>query len=1315
MKRTQKFHTVVALFFFFIVCINVFSIEYFVSPDGNDTTNDGSLNQPFKTLEKARDTVRTVNAGMSSDITINLRKRVYYLSDTLELTRADSGFNGYSVIYKSYDGTGKAKLVGGQLINPTSWSYYSSGIYSTNIGNDKIYSLFENGKKCILAREPDYVSDPDFPLSQAAYFHTTDWDRDETLEDGEETTGAWIGYDENDFNPAPLAGEDLLLHIVEYGDRSWSRYITSISSIDSINKKINLNSQFNYINVPYIMESEMQFFYLDNLAFLDEPGEFYHNAATGVLYYKPYNGSGTVYTSGIIMPTVTSLMHVAGSVELPVQNIRFDGLAFEMAGAVYPTRAPWDDSRAMILIEDSEDIVFENCKINNGFNGISVYDSESFTIQNSVIKNMDINGLLLKNTNYSLIFNNKIHDIGQRLLYAACIGLFNSSNNIIEYCELFNSGRYAITMRGNLKYQSPPEEYPQFSPSAGNVFQFLKIYDCMQDSGDGGALHAALINADMGYVNTFQNITIHNSTASPTMEDRKPNGIFFDWPDTVQNQILTNIEITDSEGIPMRGNGSVNQTTHVFTNCSWLPGFCREDMVYGGIGVNSDFPDEYKLFGMTAKWSFDEYKGNIASSCAGSGQSQGCDSTAVLHEFDTSSCWVEGKCRNALKFDGVDDYVETALTLNEQDDFTILCWARNDGQVPGGSVWRPIIYSGTDCGYSGVIISASRDIQDNLVFFTGNVTKSYNIGFSDGQWHQIALTRSGATYTAYSDGGKLDEWTHTGPSGAGKITIGGALDLASRRFKGGIDELRIYNYALNDHQVNCLYNEECALPASIIIDNTDNGYSESGANWGDSAIGYNGGSRYNYSNDVNQWAKWTVEIGTAGYYDIFIHKVPYDIPSSTLVKYTVSGNGIQETVFLNQQTPANMWIYVGTYYCTPATETSITLTADGGAGKCIRADAVCFKNHASLELVKIQSRRSFGYLTELNGHVSVCEATDTDNQVWIKEPVDGTYFKLRNLKSGKYLHDVSTTDDIVAYYDGNSSPCHRWKLELSTSGWYFMVSQFNQDQCIQVDNPVDASEISSASIEEVSWKHFRLVDASFTVRTGDACNYLPLENRVLCLDANDIQNSGAVASWGITEKSLTASQATSSRRPTMVENAVGNNHAVYFDGIDDYLVTDGSLCLEDNASFFFVVENVPQNPIGSVHKPIFAVENDPYRDAGNGYGIGYLTGCGVNISLGNGTEEEHLIGDFSGDSFNVINVDIRNGFASLYVNGIFIIASQFSRTSGFANLAYWIGGQTNVPGRYYTGGIAFIAVYDRMITAATRASIENYLLMRYRH
>ena len=49
-----------------------YAAEFYVSPDGDDN-GSGTIDSPFRTLERARDAVREINQNMSGDICVYLR------------------------------------------------------------------------------------------------------------------------------------------------------------------------------------------------------------------------------------------------------------------------------------------------------------------------------------------------------------------------------------------------------------------------------------------------------------------------------------------------------------------------------------------------------------------------------------------------------------------------------------------------------------------------------------------------------------------------------------------------------------------------------------------------------------------------------------------------------------------------------------------------------------------------------------------------------------------------------------------------------------------------------------------------------------------------------------------------------------------------------------------------------------------------------------------------------------------------------------------------------------------------------------------
>lgn len=90
------------------------TVTYFVATDGNDS-NPGSIDAPFATIEKARDTIRDLKKTKGlpkGGVTVYLRGGIYARSTSLEFTEEDSGDEDARITYMSYPGE-RAEITGG--------------------------------------------------------------------------------------------------------------------------------------------------------------------------------------------------------------------------------------------------------------------------------------------------------------------------------------------------------------------------------------------------------------------------------------------------------------------------------------------------------------------------------------------------------------------------------------------------------------------------------------------------------------------------------------------------------------------------------------------------------------------------------------------------------------------------------------------------------------------------------------------------------------------------------------------------------------------------------------------------------------------------------------------------------------------------------------------------------------------------------------------------------------------------------------------------------------------------------------------------
>ena len=96
--------------------------EFYVAPDGKDT-NPGTRAAPFGTLEAARDTIRKLKTGQpqpAGGVTVWLRGGLYRIAKTFELDERDSGTKDAPSVYRACEDE-EVRLSGGQELEPAAF------------------------------------------------------------------------------------------------------------------------------------------------------------------------------------------------------------------------------------------------------------------------------------------------------------------------------------------------------------------------------------------------------------------------------------------------------------------------------------------------------------------------------------------------------------------------------------------------------------------------------------------------------------------------------------------------------------------------------------------------------------------------------------------------------------------------------------------------------------------------------------------------------------------------------------------------------------------------------------------------------------------------------------------------------------------------------------------------------------------------------------------------------------------------------------------------------------------------------------------
>ncbi len=126
--------------------------EFFVSPTGHDA-HPGTRDQPFATLERARDALRA--APRDGRTTVWLRGGAHRLARTLVLEARDGGRPGAPVVYAAAPGE-TAEISGAQALT-IAWTPDAAGRWQAAVPDGTDFDqLFADGTKLIRARYPNF-------------------------------------------------------------------------------------------------------------------------------------------------------------------------------------------------------------------------------------------------------------------------------------------------------------------------------------------------------------------------------------------------------------------------------------------------------------------------------------------------------------------------------------------------------------------------------------------------------------------------------------------------------------------------------------------------------------------------------------------------------------------------------------------------------------------------------------------------------------------------------------------------------------------------------------------------------------------------------------------------------------------------------------------------------------------------------------------------------------------------------------------------------------------------------------------------------
>lgn len=544
--------------------------DFYVSTDGSDS-NDGSIDAPFATIERARDAVRSADKSSCDGITVAIKAGDYRIS-SLEFNSQDSGTESCPITYCAY-GDGEVVLNGGISISGkdfgrvtdkemlsrlsrkaqkkvvcvdlgkyeiTAEQYgkiYAIGSYNTAAQYDGDYTgnlyceLFVNDRRQTIARYPD-----------DGYLYT-----EKVIKTGlgRESDGAptavpnWesIRNPESDVYEVSkklakrINGWETLDDVWMFGfwKYDWADASTLIGSFDY--KERELSPKFVSM---YGTKKDAPYYFFNVFEELDAEGEWYLDRDSGIIYLYP----GDDFSSATVDLTLTTKPIIKANADylifsgLTVKGTRGDAVNVNGNNVTVKNCLVKNVAGYAITMNGSNNLASENEITRTGRGGISISggDRETLTAGNSRAD------------------NNLIHDWSEIYqTYQPAVTL-SGVGNVCSHNEIYNSPHEAITYSGN-----------------NHVIEYNVIHDVCLLSDDAGAIYSGR------RWDWYGTVIRYNCIYDLGADGHTPDGIYMDDAlsgQTIYGNLLINVP---KIGIHLGGGRDLEVHNNIIINSNDRP------------------------------------------------------------------------------------------------------------------------------------------------------------------------------------------------------------------------------------------------------------------------------------------------------------------------------------------------------------------------------------------------------------------------------------------------------------------------------------------------------------------------------------------------------------------------------------------------------------------------------------------------------------------------------------------------------------------------------------------------------------------------
>ncbi|MBN1346313.1 MAG: right-handed parallel beta-helix repeat-containing protein [Phycisphaerae bacterium] len=447
-------------------------IELYVAVGGSDLS-PGTKSRPLASLEGARDAIRRMreDAPLTRPVIVWIRGGDYFRTDTFKLTREDAGTIDAPIVYRGYPGE-CPRLIGGRAIQ-TGWCHeitndsvrnrldptVRSKVVEVDLRANGIedygemsilapmFELFCKGKRWPVARYPNKG------WMHIGQIVEGDVGEQPKLVDGNKQ-GKTFQY--ADDRPARWRhAEELELH--GFWWFGWMDQHVKVAAISPARKLITL------VETPGGGIRKDQWFYaLNLLEEIDQPGEWYLNRATGLLYFLP---TEDFPHNPLICSTIKEPLLVLDG----TSHVTIQGLVIEVTRGVAVVIGGGQDNRlvgCVVRNVGSDAIVVDHGKRN------AVVGCDVYSVGGTAIRISGGNRSTLEPSE-NAVLNSHIHHYAQRKkVYMPAVRLYGCGHRIAHNL-IHDAPHQAIAYDGN-----------------EHLIELNEIHHVVLESADAGVLYS---------------------------------------------------------------------------------------------------------------------------------------------------------------------------------------------------------------------------------------------------------------------------------------------------------------------------------------------------------------------------------------------------------------------------------------------------------------------------------------------------------------------------------------------------------------------------------------------------------------------------------------------------------------------------------------------------------------------------------------------------------------------------------------------------------------------------------------------------------